>query len=236
MPDPNDRVPVIPATNYLQTGVAARVSFSSVRSWIFALGPTTGCDASRSLRYDDPAIGATYRNVTLSYAADRYFRRWGESPVLAVRLQGALRAGDLVRGGGFGLGGVGAQDVVQSIVNSTRTSSVGYLHGYPSRSIAGNQYHLLNLEYRQELWQIEHGLGTLPVYIRRMHLGILSDTGTAYDTKFDASTNLRTSIGAALRVDAFFGYFVPGTFELGYARGMIGNGVNDTWFLLTGSL
>ena len=236
MPDPNDRVPVIPATNYLQTGVAARVSFSSVRSWIFALGPTTGFDASLSLRYDDPAIGATYRNVTLSYAADRYFRLWGESPVLAVRLQGALRAGDLVRGGGFGLGGVGAQDVVQSIVNSTRTSSIGYLHGYPSRSIAGNQYHLLNLEYRQELWQIEHGLGTLPVYIRRMHLGILSDTGTAYDTKFDASTNLRTSIGAALRVDAFFGYFVPGTFELGYARGLIGNGVNETWFLLTGSL
>ncbi len=236
MPDPNDRVPLIPATNYVQTGVSARVSFSSVRSWIFSLGPTTGFDASVALRYDDPALGATYRNVTLSYAADRFFRLWGDSPVLAVRIQGALRAGDLVRGGGFGLGGVGAQDIVQSIVNSTRTSSIGYLRGYLSRTVAGNQYHLLNLEYRQELWQIERGLGTLPIYFRRMHLGILSDTGTAYDTRFDASTNLRTSLGAALRVDAFFGYFVPGTFEIGYARGLLDGGINETWFLLTGSL
>jgi len=235
MPDPNDRVPLVPATNYLQTGVAARVAFSSVRSWIFALGPTTGFDASISLRYDDPALGATYHNVTLSYAADRYFRLWGDTPTLAVRIQGALRAGDLVRGGGFGIGGVSAQDVAQSIVNSTRTSSIGYLHGYGPRTVAGNQYHLLNIEYRQELWQIERGISTLPIYFRRMHLGLLSDTGTAYDTSFDASTNLRTSLGVALRVDAFFGYFVPGTFELGYAHGLIG-GLNETWFLLTGSL
>jgi hypothetical protein len=215
--------------------VAARVAFSSVRSWTFALGPTTGFDASLSLRYDDPAIGATYRNVTLSYAFDRYFRLWGVSPVLAVRLQGALRAGDLVRPGSFSLGGIPAQDVVQSIVNSTRTSSIGYLRGYPARTIAGNQYHLLNLEYRQELWRIEHGVATLPIYIRRLHLGILSDMGTAYDNAFDADTNFRASVGAALRLDAFFGYFVPGTFELGYAHGLIG-GLSETWFLLTGSL
>ena len=236
MPDPNDRVPLRPPTDYTQAGVAARVAFSSVRSWIYSLGPSTGFDASLSLRYDDPAIGATYRNVTLSYAFDRYFRLWGVSPILAVRLQGALRAGDLVRPGSFGLGGVPAQDVAQSIVNSTRTSSIGYLRGYPQRTIAGNQYHLLNLEYRQELWQIEHGIATLPIYFRRLHLGILSDMGTAYDNAFDADTNFRASLGAALRVDAFFGYFVPGTFELGYARGLIGNGLSETWFLLTGSL
>jgi len=236
MPDPNQRVPLIPPTDYVQAGVAARVAFSSIHSWIYSLGPTTGFDASVSLRYDDPAIGATNRNVTLSYAFDRYFRLWGVSPVLAVRLQGALRAGDLVRPGSFSLGGVPAQDVVQSIVNSTRTSSIGYLRGYPARTIAGNQYHLLNLEYRQELWQIEHGIATLPIYFRRMHLGILSDMGTAYDNSFDADTNFRASLGAALRVDAFFGYFVPGTFELGYARGLIGPGVSETWFLLTGSL
>ena len=41
---------------------------------------------------------------------------------------------------------------------------------------------------------------------------------------------------AALRLDAFFGYFVPGTFEVGYARGLIERGTNETWFLLTGSL
>jgi Tol biopolymer transport system component len=236
VPDPNQRVPVVPVTNYLEAGVAARVAFSSVRSWTFALGPTTGFDASVSLRLDDPAFGSAYHNVTLSYAFDRYVRLWGISPVLAIRLQGALRAGDLVRPGGFSLGGVPAQDVAMSIVNSVRTSSIGFLRGYPPGTVGGNQYDLLNLEYRQELWQIEHGLATLPVYVRRLHLGVLSDIGTAYDTAFDANKNLRASVGAALRVDAFFGYFVPGTFELGYAHGLTAGGVSETWFLLTGSL
>ncbi|HSD87333.1 MAG TPA: hypothetical protein VLB44_07450, partial [Kofleriaceae bacterium] len=180
--------------------------------------------------------GATYRNVTVSYAADRFQKLWGETPVLSLRLVGALRAGDLIRLGGFGLGGVPAQDIVQSIVNSTRSSSSGYLRGYPSRTVAGNQYHLLNVEYRQALWYVEHGLQTLPVYLRRVHFAIMGDVGTAFDTTFDHGRDLRASLGGALRLDAFFGYFVPGTFEIGYARGLINGGVNETWFLLTGSL
>jgi hypothetical protein len=47
---------------------------------------------------------------------------------------------------------------------------------------------------------------------------------------------VRWSMGGALRLDAFFGFFVPGTFEIGYSRGLLVNGINETWFLLTGSL
>jgi len=39
-----------------------------------------------------------------------------------------------------------------SIVNSARSSAIGYLHGYAPRAVTGNEYHLLNVEYRQELW------------------------------------------------------------------------------------
>ena len=60
--------------------------------------------------------------------------------------------------------------------------------------------------------------------------------GTAFDTTFDARRDLRASLGAALRLDAYFGYFVPGTLEIGYAHGLTGEGTNETWFLLTGSL
>jgi Tol biopolymer transport system component len=234
--DPNQRVPTHPPTDYYQGGIGTRLAFSRVRSTIFGLGPATGFDVSASIRLDHPALGATYRNLTLSYAGDLYQRLWGVSPVIAVRLVGALRAGDLVRTGSFGLGGVPPQDVAMSIVNSVRSSSIGYLRGYPSRSVVGNQYHLMNIEYRQELWHVEHGLGTIPIYFRRLHVGLLSDIGTAFDTTLDASKNLRWSLGAALRLDAYFGYFVPGTFELGYARGVIEGGINETWFLLTGSL
>lgn len=234
--DPSMRSPVVPATDYVQAGVGTRVGFSTVRGTTFGLGSHNGFDASIGVRIDHPALGATYRNVTLSYAADRYQRLWGETPVLSFRLVGALRAGDVIRLGGFGLGGVPAQDVVSSIVRSTRGSSTGYLRGYEPRTVAGNQYHLLNVEYRQALWYVERGVQTLPVYIRRLHMAVLADVGTAFDTSFNWDRDMRASLGGALRLDAFFGYFIPGTFEIGYARGLTDEGIHETWFLLTGSM
>jgi Tol biopolymer transport system component len=237
MDDPNNRVPVVPATDYFQAGIGTRVGFSTVRGTTFGVGPQSGFDGSVGLRIDDPLLGATYRNFTVSYAADRFQKLpWGETPVLSARIVGGFRAGDLVRNGGFGLGGVPAQDVVQSIVSSQRTGSSGYLRGYAPRTVAGNQYHLLNLEYRQALYYVEHGLQTLPVYLRRLHVALLFDAGTAFDTTFDFSRDMRASLGGALRLDAFFGYFVPGTFEVGYSHGLTDEGIGETWFLLTGSL
>jgi hypothetical protein len=234
--DPNQRSPIVPPTDYLEAGVGTRLAFSNIRSTTFALGSTSGFDASVSLRLDHPALGSRYRAITASYAASTYRRLWGKTPTISARIVGGLRAGDLARPGGFALGGVPAQDVAMAIVNSTRSSSTGYLRGYAPGSVTGNQYHLLNVEYRQELWQIEHGLGTLPVYLRRLHLAALSDAATAFDRALDIHNNVRLSVGGALRLDAFFGYFVPGTFEIGYARGVVQGGNNETWFLLTGSL
>lgn len=234
--DPNERVPVVPLADYRQAGIGLRVAYSRIRSLTFGLGPASGFDASGSLRLDHPALGATYRTMTISYATSGYRRLWGETPTIAARLAGSIRTGDLVRAGGFGLGGAPTQDIVRSIVESLRTGTTGFLRGYEPRTIVGNQFHLLNLEYRQELLRIERGVATLPIYFRRLHLGLLSDTGVAFDTSFDADRDLRTSVGAALRLDAYFGYFVPGTFEIGYMRGLMDDGIDETWFLLTGSL
>jgi hypothetical protein len=236
MPDPNQRVPVLPVLDYVQSALSTRLAVSSVKSTVFGYGPQAGWDIGIALRLDHPALGATYRNVTVSYGFDAFQKLWGTSPVLAVRAVGALRAGDLGGAGGFSLGGVPPQDIVMSIVDSTRTSFSGYLRGYPARVLSGNQYHLLNLEYRQELLLIERGLATLPIYLRRLNLGILGDAGVAYDGPFDPARNSRTSLGGALRLDAYFGAYVPGSFEIGYARGLQAGGINETWFLLTGSI
>jgi hypothetical protein len=234
--DPTQRVPSRPPTDYVQSALSSRVAYSSVKSTTFGYGPTAGWDGSVSLRLDDPALGATYRNFTVAYGLDLYQRMWGATPVLAVRLAGAVRAGDLIGPGGFSLGGVPPQDIVMSIVNNTRLGISGYLRGYPSRVLAGNQFHLLNLEYRQELFQIERGVDTFPIYLRRVDLAVLGDGATAFDTAFNAARDVRVSLGGALRLDAFFGYFLPGTFEIGYARGLAHDGINETWLLLTGSL
>ncbi|MEJ7597445.1 MAG: hypothetical protein WKG01_06005 [Kofleriaceae bacterium] len=234
--DPSDRVTIVPLTDYVQAGVATRVSFSSVRGATYGLGPRSGLDASIGLRFDHPLIGAEYKTVSLSYTFATYRQLWGKTPTFSARLAGTLRAGDLVRTGTFGLGGAPSQDVVRSLIDSTRAGSTGFLRGYPSRVLAGNQFHLLNLEYRQELWQIERGIDTLPVYLRRLHVAALADVGTAFDAPFDFDRHVRASLGGALRLDAFFGYFVPGTLEIGYAHGLQAEGISEMWFLLTGSL
>ncbi len=236
MLDPNQRLPTSPRTNYVLGGLGSRAGFSNVRGNIFGTGPITGFDVSASIRLDHPALGSAYRDITLSYGFDVYQRLWGRTPTLAISALGALRAGDLDNPGGFGLGGVPAQDIAMAIVNSTRAAATGYLHGYPSRAIVGNQYDMANIEYRQELFQIEHGIATLPVYFRRVQLALQTDLATAYDDEADAGKNFRVSVGGALRLDAFFGYFVPGTFELGYAHGLMKGGIDETWLLLTGSL
>jgi hypothetical protein len=71
---------------------------------------------------------------------------------------------------------------------------------------------------------------------RRLTIGVLGDVGTAFDTTFDPDRHLKKAIGGALRLDAFFGYFIPGTFEAGVARGLDTGGITQSWFLLTGSL
>ena len=95
--------------------------------------------------------------------------------------------------------------------------------------------HLINLEYRQTLWEVERGIATLPVYFRRLHVAGLCDAGSAFETTF-TEDDLRVAVGGALRLDVLFGYFMPGSFEVGWARGLIHGGTGETWFLLTGTL
>ncbi len=235
-PDPNQRVPVSPLTNFRQAGIGARVSYSSVRGATYGVGSQYGFDVSAGLRLDHEAFGATFNNITANYTLNTFRRLWGKTPVLAARLTGSFRAGDQVRGNAFSLGGVPTQDIVRSVIDSIRVGVTGYLRGYEPRTVQGNQFHLLNLEYRQELLQIERGIGTLPIYFRRISIAALSDLGTAFETELDVDRNLRASVGGALRLDAFFGYFVPGTFEVGYSHGLTTGGIGETWLLLTGSL
>ena len=236
VPDPNDILPGRPLTDYVQAGAGARISYSRIRGTTYGVGGQYGFDAAVSLRLDHPAIGATYTNVTVSYSSQFFRRLWGRTPTLALRLAGGLRVGDLVRTSAFSLGGVPSQDVARAIIDSTRTGVIGFLRGYEPRVVSGNQFHLLNVEYRQELVSIERGLATLPFYVRRLHAAVLADFGAAFDTELRLDRHFKKSIGGALRLDAFFGHFIPGTFEIGASRGLDEGGITESWFLLTGSL
>lgn len=231
--NPDELIPGVPSSDYRTAGLALRAGFGNVRGYLYGVGPGAGWEASGSLRLDHPAVGASYRALVLSWFWRGYWRvPWGDSTNLAVRLTGGMRVSDLARGAAFALGGVPEQDVARAIIDSTRQSPTGYLRGYEQRSLVGNAFHLLNAEYRHELYSVERGASTLPIFFKKLHGAVLVDAGTAYDGGFDLGA-VRWSLGGALRLDAFFGFFEGGAFELGYSRGLASDGLGEGWFFLT---
>ena len=234
--DPTQELPGIPRTDVRNSGLGIRLGYGNARGFLYNVGPTEGMEASAGVRIDHPAIGASQRALTVGWYWRGYWKLpWGETPSLAVRYTGASRVSDLSRGGGYGVGGMPTQDVVQAIIDSTRIGNTGYLRGYPVRVASGNTFHLVNVEYRHQLATIERGASTLPFYVRRLHAAVLADAGTAYDGDLDLGA-IKPSVGGALRVDALFGWFATGTFEVGAARGLAERGQTDVWLLLTNTL
>jgi hypothetical protein len=234
--DPNAPVPTGPETDAVVAGLGVSWSYSDTRGFTWTLGPQEGRSFAASLRLDHPSLGSDFRRLSLSYRWNGYYKLpFAETSVVALRLAGGIATTDRRRSGVFVLGGVPDQDIIASIRNSTRAGIDGYLRGYEPRSVFGRTFHLLNLEYRQILVEVEHGLATLPVYLRRVHVAGLFDLGNAYDGGFELG-ELKPALGAAVRTDVVFGYFAPGSFDIGYARGLTEDGQNEFWLLLTGTL
>jgi hypothetical protein len=234
--DPNDITPEYPETDVQLSGLALRWNWTNSRGYVHTLGPQEGQQITLSARVDHPAIGSDFHSLGLDYRWNWWHELpWGVTPALAVRLAGGVRTTDRGRSGLFSLGGAPDQDVVGAIINSARAGSTGFLRGYPARAFTGRQFHLLNLEYRQELITIEQGFATLPFYLRRLHVAGLFDAGDAFDGPLDV-TSFKTSVGVSLRMDLVLGYFVPWSVDIGYARGLQREGIDEFWLLLTGTL
>lgn len=234
--DPTETLPGVPRSDFVNAGLGLRVSYGNVRGALYGLGPVSGADVSIGLRLDHPSLGASQRALTVSWTGRHHWKLpWGDTPVVATRVTGATRVADRSRGGSFALGGLPTQDPVAALIDSTRVGSTGYLRGYPARVAFGNTFTLANVEYRHQLATIERGASTLPAYVRRVHAAGLVDVGVAYDGEPSLDA-VKPSIGAAVRLDAVVGYYVPATIELGLARGLVDGGQTDRWLLVTTSL
>jgi hypothetical protein len=235
--DPNDVTPQLPESDLILAGVALRWSYSDTRSFNYTIGPQAGKDLGATLRIDHPALGSATRSLLLTYRA-AWFRQLplASHPSVMLRLNGGLRTTDRPRIEQFALGGVPeSQDLVRALIDNVRAGSTGYLRGYPVRVVAGQQYHLANLELRQPLWNIERGIATLPFYVRRLHAAALVDAGDAFEGEIDPA-DFKVGVGGAVRLDFTLGYGLPGSLDVGYARGLTTGGSHETWLLLTGTI
>jgi len=235
-PAPDEAVPRFPETDVTIAAASLRFSYSDTRRYVFRLGEIEGQSLVASLRLDHPALGSDFHSLNLDYRWQTFKKLpWGVTPVLSLRIAGGMRTTDRNRSSVYVLGGVPEQDIVRSIVDTLRAGRSGYLRGYGPRAAIGRQYHLANVEYRQELYDFDRGISTLPYYVRRLHFALLLDVGDAYNGSFEPE-NLKVSVGGALRLDMLFGYFAPAAIDIGYARGLTNGGVGETWLLLTGEL
>lgn len=100
------------------------------------------------------------------------------------------------------------------------------MRGYYPSTRDGEAYWLASGEYRFPLWQIQRGVGTIPLFLRYLSGAVVVDSGNAWEDPADAGLD-RTllGVGAELRLSAiaFYGMSLYG--RLGYAFGLTGEGI-----------
>jgi hypothetical protein len=77
---------------------------------------------------------------------------------------------------------------------------------------------------------IEKGVGTFPIYLRRLHGALFADAGNAFFGSFD-SHSVRYGIGADLRLNFKIAYRIESTLSVGIAKGLSKGGVTDYYMV-----
>ncbi len=108
------------------------------------------------------------------------------------------------------------------------------IRGYPPGSLTGDQAHSLRLEYRFPIWWMEAAYKTVPLFLRRLHAGVFTDNMLITFDGLDTD-DWYCSVGAELVWSVFFGYYLPLTIRMGYARGLMDGGANEIIVIMGGS-
>ncbi|HET6147693.1 MAG TPA: hypothetical protein VFH68_09180 [Polyangia bacterium] len=225
--DPTSGITIPPETGP-SAGVSLTFNYSNVKSWPFSISGQAGRRLQVSVGVSDPALGGKFHTAQATASWVEYFTPpWAKLHALAVLYSGGAGIGD--KRSFFALGGFVDQDVARSIF-LTRPQCCFFLRGYPPGSIFGDQFHLLSTEYRLPLAIIEKGYQTFPLYMRRISGAVFTDIGNAFQGDFHAS-DLKVGVGAEVRADINFVYYLPSQIQLGVAKGLSRGGGTQYYFV-----
>jgi hypothetical protein len=232
--DPSAPIPVLPETGST-AGFAATWIYSSQRRYQYSISTESGRYLSLSLGVASRAFGSTHDEFTASWRYNEYVpmpwgHRWLRSHVLWLGYSGGVSGGDSGHHNNFFLGGYPQQNLLTSIYDFSRPGSAS-LRGYGYASQFGDQFHVINVEYRFPIVWIERGVETFPLYLRRLHGRLFVDYGGAFNGGFSFD-KLKVGVGGELMLEITGAYFYNGALQLGYARGFEKGGGNQIYFLL----
>jgi hypothetical protein len=225
--DPNDdppRYPELGPRSELRFGW----SYSNVEQYTYDISPSNGTALGFNVALDHPIFGSPFTQITFTWVLRQFVTMpWLEGHVLALSYNGGISGGDYGRRDVFSIGGFGDVSLLDTLLNGAVLGGVA-LRGYPAYARSGTQYHLVQSEYRFPIWDIDHGILTLPIYFNRLHGTVFVDVGDAFSGSFDLAT-FRVGVGAELLLDITLGYLLPFTVRVGYARGLMEDGIDQVY-------
>jgi WD40-like Beta Propeller Repeat len=230
--DPTAPIEQDPAQGNLNV-LHAGYSYSNVEGSLDASASVRGVALGFALDYASQYTGSSYTIRSISGGISGYIPMpWPGHQTLALRVAGAVSDGDYPRNGAYYVGGYDlADNSLPSAVLSGVFNGSFVLRGYPPGVYYGSEYVLSNIEYRAPLLYVDHGLATLPIYLRRIDANAFVDYGGAFD-KLEVNDirffshgaliddpQLHASTGLELWFGFTLGYILDTQFRLGYAYG-----------------
>jgi hypothetical protein len=231
--DPYASVTVNPFQGVMST-VHLGYSVGSIDGSFDVVGGTRkGLALSLGLDVADEAIGSAESLYAATYRLRGYVPMpWPGHHVLALASSGGMSAGSYARRGLYYAGGYDLENfsLLDTITSQTQQGSF-QLRGYPPNVYSGSVYLLQNVEYRIPIADVDHGISTVPVFLRRIMGNLFLDYGGAFQ-EFDFeqlelltkgallySPQLHTAVGVELWIAATLGYVLDLEARLGYAYG-----------------
>ena len=217
--DPNAPATQIPAVGGLGQ-VEFALNYNNFRGVKFGYAGETGRGAAMRVAIIDRHLGGRFGDVQISANYTELLRMpWRGHQVLALRIAGGASAGGLRGRGAFFVGGYSQQeDVIRTLLMRSAIGEAGVLRGYQPGAFGGRYYTVLNAEYRIPIADVERGLGSLPLFMRRVTMVPFTDLGGAWSRDFTRQA-LHWGVGAALVLSFKLGYLDAVDLFVQYARG-----------------
>ncbi|MGB5810850.1 MAG: BamA/TamA family outer membrane protein [Polyangiales bacterium] len=216
--DPNFPPPRAPPVG-LNADVGLTWRYSDVRRQTFDYFPSEGRSILATINFAHPSIGSRFQNIRATWSIRRFIELpWSQGQVLAFRYGGGASEDSRGERGTFALGGFPETSFLEQLLNLEQIGGVA-LRGYPTASIVGDRFQLLQTEYRFPLTRVLRGPGTVPLFFNRMYALLFFDYGNAYFGPLDLG-DFRKGTGAEILMDFTLGYERPMTLRIGFAYGL----------------
>lgn len=203
-------------------GFSATYVFGQKEAYPASISPIEkGRRFKATFSVSDAVFGAGTDNEQRIFTGDyREYLPLGKNYVLALRASGGAALGDRIIPGTFTLGGA----LGEGTLAAGGSSRYFALRGLPISTLTRDRAMLMSAEFRIPLVSPQHGVGTAPLFLNNLHMGLFADYGDAWDSGDTTSRenfkdlfdDFLLGVGLEMRADFVIGHGLPLTGRLGY--------------------